>query len=122
MERSWSGHFDYMGQPVPMGFKCLKIYTKIGEIHGKGDDSTGAFIISGKLLPGNQCNFVKTYPATDQQVIYSGFLTKSVYGAAEIKGHWTMNDPAYYGKSFEFQIKKDYEELSGSEGEGNDSD
>jgi hypothetical protein len=64
---------------------------------------------------------VKTYSISGQQVIYVGFLKVTPYGA-EIEGHWTMNSPDYQGKSFEFKIKKDYEELSANEDDGSGSD
>jgi hypothetical protein len=65
---------------------------------------------------------VKSYPATGHQVIYSGLLTKPDFDQAEITGRWTMNDPHYQGLAYDFKIKKDYPELSGSEGEGSGSD
>ena len=105
-----------------MAIGCFKLYTKIGQIHGKGSDTSGDYVIRGNILPGNQCQFVKTYASTGQQVIYSGLLKKTHYGHAEINGHWTMNAEGYHGMSYEFKIKKDYEELSASEGEGSGSD
>jgi hypothetical protein len=67
---------------------------------------------------------VKSYPHTGQQVIYSGLLSKPDFDQAEITGRWTMNDPHYQsqGLAYDFKIKKDYLELSGSEGEGSGSD
>jgi hypothetical protein len=65
---------------------------------------------------------VKSYPLTGHQVIYSGLLTKPDFDKAEITGRWTMNDPQYQGLAYDFKIKKDYPEQSGSEGEGSGSD
>ena len=83
--KKWKGFYEQHGQQSDMEFECLTV-TDNGEIHGKGKDQVGQFVINGIYLttPTTDVQFVKQY-LNMHNVLYSGKVNgKSITGRWEI--------------------------------------
>ena len=91
--KKWKGFYEQHGQQFDMKFECLTV-TENGEIHGKGKDQVGRFVINGIYLttPTTDVQFVKQY-LNMHNVLYSGKVNeKIITGRWEIYYSPTMSD------------------------------